>query len=152
MKQVEYFEIQDRNILFVKYNDNSFVHIDLCALLGLEMAKKEKIEKPVIKGLEALHHPRIELAKIDISVEGKQDMGYMPFYKTKQYSIIEKELKEYKEIKEIAKHYKWDDITGEIFNVETDRKYRDLFNSAIINIQEDYRKARAFEALSKEEK
>lgn len=45
------------------------------------------------KGLEALHHPRIELAKIDISVEGKHDIAYMPFYKTKQYAAIEKELK-----------------------------------------------------------
>lgn len=45
------------------------------------------------KGLEALHHPRIELAKIDISAEGLHDIAYMPFYKTKQYTAIEKELK-----------------------------------------------------------
>ena len=45
------------------------------------------------EGLESLHHPRIELAKIDISAEGKQDIAYMPFYKTKQYAAIEKELK-----------------------------------------------------------
>lgn len=44
-KQVEYFEIQDRKILFVKYNDTSFVHIDLCALFGLEMVEEEKGEK-----------------------------------------------------------------------------------------------------------
>lgn len=61
--------------------------------------------------------------------------------------IIEKELKEYQEIKEIAKRYNWDDITSEIFNVKTDEKYRDLFNSAIVNIQEDYRKARALEIV-----
>lgn len=60
---------------------------------------------------------------------------------------IEKELKDYYEIKEIAKRYKWDDITSEIFNVETDKKYRDLFDSAIVNIQEDYRKARALEII-----
>lgn len=45
------------------------------------------------KGLEALHHPRIELAQIDISAEGKHDIAYMPFYKTKQYTAIENELK-----------------------------------------------------------
>ena len=64
-------------------------------------------------------------------------------------AIIEKELKDYQEIKEIAKHYNWDDITSEIFNVKTDKKYRDLFNSAIVNIQEDYRKARALEIIKK---
>lgn len=58
-----------------------------------------------------------------------------------------KELKDYQEIKEIARRYNWDDITGEIFNVKTDKKYRDLFNSAIVNIQEDYRKARALETI-----
>lgn len=51
------------------------------------------------KGLEALHHPRIELAKIDISAEGKHDIAYMPFYKTKQYGTIENELKECEELK-----------------------------------------------------
>ena len=65
----------------------------------------------------------------------------------KNIEIIEKELKDYQEIREIAKHYNWDDITSEIFNVKTDKKYRDLFNSAIVNIQEDYRKARALEII-----
>ena len=60
---------------------------------------------------------------------------------------LEKELKEYQEIREIAKRYNWDDITSEIFNVKTDKKYRDLFNSAIVDIQEDYRKARALEII-----
>ena len=63
------------------------------------------------------------------------------------YEVIENELKDYQEIKEIAKHYNWDDITSKIFNVETDEKYRHLFNSAIVNIQEDYRKARALEII-----
>lgn len=40
MKQIEYFEIQDRKILFIKYSDGSFAHIDLCALFGLEMVKE----------------------------------------------------------------------------------------------------------------
>ena len=45
------------------------------------------------KGLDALHHPRIGIAKIDISTEGKHGIGYMPFYRTKQYAAIEEELK-----------------------------------------------------------
>ena len=32
------------------------------------------------EGLAALHHPRIELAKIDISAEGKQGIAYMLLY------------------------------------------------------------------------
>lgn len=64
--------------------------------------------------------------------------------------IIEKELKDYQEIREIAKRYNWDDITSEIFNVKTDKKYRDLFNSAIVDIQKDYRKARAIEIIEAE--
>ena len=67
----------------------------------------------------------------------------------KYLNIIEKELRDYQEIREIAKRYNWDDITSEIFNVKTDRKYRDLFDSAIVNIQEDYRKARALEIIKR---
>lgn len=67
----------------------------------------------------------------------------------KYLNIIEKELRDYQEIREIAKRYNWDDITSEVFNVKTDKKYRDLFNSAIINIQEDYRKARALEIIKR---
>ena len=62
---------------------------------------------------------------------------------------LEKELKDYQEIKEIAKRFNWDDFTSEIFNVETDKKYRDLFNGAIVYIQENYRKARALELVKK---
>ena len=58
-----------------------------------------------------------------------------------------KDLERLEEIKEIAKRYNWDDITSEIFNVKTDKKYRDLFNSAIVDIQKDYRKARALEVI-----
>ncbi len=60
---------------------------------------------------------------------------------------LEKELKDYQEIREIAKRFNWDDFTSEIFNVETDKKYRDLFNGAIVYIQKDYRKARAFDII-----
>lgn len=63
-------------------------------------------------------------------------------------SVVDnKILKEYQEFKDIAKRYNWDDITSEIFNVKADKKYRDLFSSAIIHIQEDYRKARALEII-----
>ena len=62
------------------------------------------------KGLEALHHPRIELAKIDISAEGKHDIAYMPFYKTKQYAAIEEELKDYEWVKEHANKYEADTL------------------------------------------
>lgn len=55
------------------------------------------------KGLEALHHPRIELAKIDISVEGKHDIAYMLFYKTKQYTAIKKELKAFEIVEKFVK-------------------------------------------------
>ena len=51
------------------------------------------------KGLEALHHPRIELAKIDISAKGKHDIAYMFFNKTKQYSAIKQDLEDYEEMK-----------------------------------------------------
>ena len=67
--------------------------------------------------------------------------------KMRYLETIEKELKDYQEIKEIAKRYNWDDITSKIFNVKTDKKYRELFSSAIVNIQEDYRKARALEII-----
>lgn len=86
------------------------------------------------KGLEALLEDLVERQYLD--EEGQEE-----------YDIIEKELKEYQEFKDIAKRYNWDDITSEIFNVNADKKYRDLFSSAIILIQEDYRKARALEGL-----
>lgn len=57
------------------------------------------------KGLEALHHPRIELARIDISTEGLHDIAYMPFYKTKQYTAIEEELNDLDTIKKIFNDY-----------------------------------------------
>lgn len=47
------------------------------------------------EGLEALHHPRIKSARVDISAEGKHDIAYMRFDDTKQYTAIENELKEY---------------------------------------------------------
>ena len=64
------------------------------------------------KGLEALHHPRIELAKIDISAESKHDIAYMPFYKTKQYVTIEKELKALEILK--AFDFEIEDYTNEL--------------------------------------
>lgn len=88
----------------------------------------------MINGLEALE-------EISLLVDVRKE------HINEYLNIIEKELKDYQEIKEIAKHYNWDDITNEIFSIKTDKKYRDLFDSAIINIQEDYRKARALEVI-----
>ena len=65
------------------------------------------------------------------------------------FELIETALKDYQEIKEIAKRYNWDDIVSGIYHVKADKKYRELFDSAIVNIQEDYRKARAFEIITK---
>ena len=62
-------------------------------------------EKPMSKGLDALHHPRIKSAKIDISAEGKHGIAYMFFDDTKQYAAIEKELTEYDLLKEHANKY-----------------------------------------------
>lgn len=66
----------------------------------------------------------------------KQDIGY-----------IEEELKDYHEIKEIAKRYHWDDLAHDTHMTTTDEKYLRLFNAAIPDIQADYRKARAFDII-----
>jgi len=100
---------------------------------------EEKIEQSVNEGLIALK---------ELKEACETHMGRMVYIlQEDKFELIEKELRDRQEIKEIAKYYKWDDITGEIFNVETDKKYRDLFDSAIINIQEDYRKARTFDII-----
>lgn len=89
-----------------------------------------------MKGLEALG-----------KITGTQNLTM--YEQDECLKTIEKELKDYQEIKEIAKHFNWDNFTSEIFSVETDEKYRDLFNGAIVDIQKDYRKARAFEIIKK---
>lgn len=62
----------------------------------------------------------------------------------KRLNIIEEEVKEYQKV---AKRYKWQDITSGIFDIKTDKKFQDLFSSAMLDIQEDYRKARAFDIV-----
>ena len=57
------------------------------------------------EGLEALHHPRIKSAKVDISAEGKHGIAYMFFGDTKQYAAIENELKEYEYWSNLVKCY-----------------------------------------------
>lgn len=59
------------------------------------------------KGLEALRHPRIKSARVDISAEGKHDIAYMHFDDTKQYAAIEKELKDYYALKKECDEAKW---------------------------------------------
>lgn len=98
------------------------------------------------KGLEALERLMADYYEMCQDL-GNNDDQYQRCNLTSERAIIEKELKDYQEIREIAKRYNWDDITGEIFNVKTDEKYRDLFNSAIVDIQKDYRKARVFEVI-----
>ena len=72
-------------------------------------------------------------------VHWKQDVGY-----------IEEELKDYHEIKEIAKRYHFDDLARDTHMTTTDEKYLRLFNAAIPSIQADYRKARAFDIIKRE--
>ena len=67
-----------------------------------------------------------------------------------EIEVLEKELKDYHEIKEIAKHYHWDDFVKDTHMVDTDEKYLRLFNAAIPGIQADYRKARAFDIIKKD--
>lgn len=107
------------------------------------------------EGLKALENIKIDMeyvTRLDFVepiVRGEVQQNLYKIYhrETPELDIIEKELKDYQEIKEIAKHFNWDDFTSEVFSVETDKKYRDLFNSAIVDIQKDYRKARAFEII-----
>ena len=61
--------------------------------------------------------------------------------------IIEKELKDYYEIKEIAKHYNFEDLGHEVYKIDTDREWQLKFDAGIVSIQEDYRKARAFDII-----
>ena len=63
------------------------------------------------------------------------------------YQIIEKELKDYNEIREIAKHYNFEDLGSEVCKIDTDRKWHLKFDAGIVAIQEDYRKARALEII-----
>lgn len=59
------------------------------------------------EGLEALHHPRIKSARVDISAEGKHNIAYMHFDDTKQYAAIENELKDYYALKKECEEAKW---------------------------------------------
>ena len=77
------------------------------------------------KGLEALHNPRIVLAKIDISAEGKHDIAYMPFYKTKQYTAIEEELKELEELREMMRRFN-EACVPMVLDNETEKKLKAL--------------------------
>ena len=76
------------------------------------------------KGLEALHHPRIKTAKVDISAEGKHDIAYMFFDDTKQYTAIEKELKQAEENEKLLKVFK-DALTIEYHEYPTIEQHND---------------------------
>lgn len=94
-----------------------------------------------------------ELKKIEDSYrEQKRKILNDPFIHLHEhmwFMAVEKELKDYHEIKEIAKRYHFDDLAKDTHRTDTDEKYRLLFNAAICDIQEDYRKARAFDIIKK---
>lgn len=94
-----------------------------------------------------------ELKKIEDSYrEQKGKLLNDPFihlHERMWFMAVEKELKDYHEIKEIAKHYHFDDLARDTHMTTTDEKYLRLFNAAIPDIQADYRKARAFDIIKK---
>lgn len=59
-----------------------------------------------MKGLEALHHPRIKSAQVDIGAEGKRGIAYMFFDDTKQYAAIEKALEQAEENEKVLDIFK----------------------------------------------
>lgn len=96
-----------------------------------------------LEELEKLKKTILELCE---EADSNEDQ-YLFCNKTSPLSRIEEELKDYHEIKEIAKHYHWDDFVKDTHMVDTDEKYLRLFNAAIPGIQADYRKARAFDVI-----
>ena len=87
------------------------------------------------EGLEALHHPRIKSARVDISAEGKHDIAYMFFDDTKQYAAIEKELEEAEENKKMLGIFK-NALTVEYkpFPVEMQKESKDFVSLLCKNI------------------
>ena len=90
------------------------------------------------KGLEALQRLFDHNYGNDFYIKAEEDA-----------ETIEKELKDYNEIKEIAKHYNFEDLGHEVYKIDTDRKWQLKFDAGIVAIQEDYRKARALEIIKK---
>ncbi len=94
-----------------------------------------------------------ELKKIEDSYrEQKGKLLNDPFIHLHEHMwfvAVEKELKDYHEIKEIAEHYHFNDLARDTHMTTTDEKYLRLFNAAIPDIQADYRKARAFDIIKK---
>ena len=64
-------------------------------------------------------------------------------------STIETILKDYYEIKEIAKYYNFEDLGSEVYKIDTDRKWQLKFDAGITYIQTDYRKARVLDVLKR---
>lgn len=89
------------------------------------------------QGLDALHHPRIKSAQVDISVEGKLGIGYMSFGDTKQYAAIENELKEYEYWSNLVKCYG---------DVKTEDLQRFIHNGWVYD-QSGYKKDKALEII-----
>ena len=66
-------------------------------------------------------------------------------------SIIEKDLKDYYEIKKASEYYHWEEFAHDVWQIDTDRKWQIKFNCAICDVQADYRKARAFDIVNKKD-
>ena len=93
------------------------------------------------KGLDLIQRQQIEA--IDGCPTGNVYVG-LTF---EELAELEKELKDYSEIKEISKRYHFDDLARDTHMTTTDEKYLRMFNAAIPDIQADYRKARAFDII-----
>lgn len=96
-----------------------------------------------LEELEKLKKTILELCE----EAGSNEDQYLFCNKTSPLSVIEEELKDYHEIKEIAERYHFDDLARDTHMTTTDEKYLRLFNAAIPDIQADYRKARAFDII-----
>ena len=96
-----------------------------------------------LEELEKLKKTILELCE----EAGSNEDQYLFCNKTSPLSVIEEKLKDYHEIKEIAKHYHFDDLARDTHMTTTDEKYLRLFNAAMPDIQANYRKARAFDII-----
>ena len=86
----------------------------------------------------------------DLKDACKTHMGHIVYVLHEDdFDFIKKELSNYNEIKKIAEHYHFEDLSKDIFNIETEQKWQLKFRAGIVDIQEDYRKARALEIIKK---
>lgn len=94
------------------------------------------------KGLKALDEFRLLIN----NYEEKWDANTTSFFRS-CHDAIKDALEDYYEIKEISENYHFNDLGHDVFKVETDRKWQLKFDAGICDVQEDYKKARAFELI-----